>query len=314
MKLSIIIPCKNEEGNITKLHEKIDGVLNKVKYEAIYIDDGSTDNTLKELHELYEKDIQHVKILSFSRNFRKEAAMLAGFEHATGEYTCIIDADLQQNPKYLVEMLEFLENNKEYDVVGMVMKNRTEDSGFMKVCKNAFYNLMNKMCEVKLENAASDFRMFRTNVKNAMISLGEKNRFTKGIFAWVGFNTKFLEYEVEPRANGKSSFGFINSMKYAIDGMVAFSYKPLNIATSIGVISIIASIIYLIGSLIYVFGFCNDWSVIYALITLVLFLFGLQFIILGVVGKYLALVNNEVKNRPVYILKEKVGFGNETIL
>ena len=160
MKLSIIIPCKNEEGNIVKLHDKITKTLKKIKFETIYIDDGSTDKTLEKLKDLYKKDSKRVKVLSFSRNFKKEAAMLAGLEHATGEYTCIIDADLQQNPKYLVQMYEYLEKHEEYDVVAMYMNNRIDDSKILKVCKNAFYKVMNKLSDVDLEDAASDFRMF----------------------------------------------------------------------------------------------------------------------------------------------------------
>ena len=299
MKLSIIIPCKNEEGNIEDLFKKLNDTLKNIKYEAIFIDDGSTDKTLEKLHKLYDKDMQHVKVLSFSRNFRKEAAMLAGLEHATGEYTCFIDADLQQNPKYLIEMYEFLENNKDYDEVSMVMKN-INHKGIMNLGKNAFYKLMNSLCDIKLESSASDFRMFRTNVKEAMISLSEKNRFTKGIFSWVGFNVKYLPYEVEPRTSGNSSFGFIASVKYAFEGILAFSSKPLKLSTNLGILSILASFIYLIVVLVQVLALGYKMNAVYALIILMLFMFGIQFILLGVVGAYISNINTEVKNRPVY--------------
>lgn len=313
MKLSIIIPCKNEEGNIEDLFKKLNDTLKNIKYEAIFIDDGSTDKTLEKLHKLYDKDMQHVKVLSFSRNFRKEAAMLAGLEHATGEYTCFIDADLQQNPKYLIEMYEFLENNKDYDEVSMVMKN-INHKGIMNLGKNAFYKLMNSLCDIKLESAASDFRMFRTNVKEAMISLSEKNRFTKGIFSWVGFNVKYLPYEVEPRTSGNSSFGFIASVKYAFEGILAFSSKPLKLSTNLGILSILASFIYLIVVLVQVLALGYKMNAVYALIILMLFMFGIQFILLGVVGAYISNINTEVKNRPVYIVKEKLGFSDKGIL
>lgn len=313
MKLSIIIPCKNEEGNIEDLFKKLNDTLKNIKYEAIFIDDGSTDKTLEKLHKLYDKDMQHVKVLSFSRNFRKEAAMLAGLEHATGEYTCFIDADLQQNPKYLIEMYEFLENNKDYDEVSMVMKN-INHKGIMNLGKNAFYKLMNSLCDIKLESAASDFRMFRTNVKEAMISLSEKNRFTKGIFSWVGFNVKYLPYEVEPRTSGNSSFGFIASVKYAFEGILAFSSKPLKLSTNLGILSILASFIYLIVVLVQVLALGYKLNAVYALIILMLFMFGIQFILLGVVGAYISNINTEVKNRPVYIVKEKLGFSDKGIL
>lgn len=308
MKLSIIIPCKNEEGNIVKLHDKISKTLKKIKYETIYIDDGSTDKTLDKLKGLYKKDSKKVKVLSFSRNFRKEAAMLAGLEHATGEYTCIIDADLQQNPKYLLQMYEYLEKNEDCDIVGMYMSNRIDESKILKLCKNLFYKVMNRLSEVHLEDAASDFRMFRSNVREAIISLSERNRFTKGIFAWIGFNAKYLPYDVEPRGSGKTSFGFINYLKYAIDGLLAFSYKPLKIATYLGFTTLFAFFVYLIILLIQIIWFDLVMKSTYVIILLLLLLFGIQFILIGIVGKYVALVNDESKKRPVYIVKTKLGF------
>ena len=192
MKLSIIVPCKNEEGNVKGIYEKVNNTLKNIKYELIYINDGSDDNTLEVLRDVYANDMLHVKVLSFSRNFRKEAAMLAGMEHASGEYTCIIDGDLQQNPKYLIEMMEFLDNNKDYDEVAMTMSSRKKENKIMVFCKNIFYKLIDSLSDIHFENAASDFRMFRTNVKDAIISLKEINRFLKGIFSYVGFNIKYL--------------------------------------------------------------------------------------------------------------------------
>ena len=314
MKLSIIIPCKNEEGNVNNLYEAISKVLGKKKYELIFIDDGSTDKTLVELKKLYEKDMQHMKVLSFSRNFMKEAAILAGLEASSGEYTCIIDGDLQQNPKYLIDMMEFLDDNSDYDEVAMVMNKRTTESKFMSFCKNMFYKTMNNLCEINLENAASDFRMFRSNVKNALISLSEKNRFSKGLFSWIGFNIKYMPYEVEPRESGKSSFGFKASLRYAISGIIAFSEKPLKLGIPLGCLSILASFIYLIILLIQILGFGFEATAIHALIIITLFLFGLNFILLGIIGKYLGTINIEVRKRPTYIIKEKLGFDNETIL
>ena len=143
MKLSVITPCKNEEGNVVKLHKKISETLKNIKFEIIFIDDGSNDKTMEKLREIYEKDLVHTKVISFSRNFKKEAAMLAGLEHATGEYTCIIDSDLQQNPNYLLDMLDFLDNNEEYDEVAMVMSNRLNESKIVSLCKSIFYKIFN---------------------------------------------------------------------------------------------------------------------------------------------------------------------------
>ena len=314
MKLSIIVPCKNEEGNITELYEKINETLDKLKYEIIFVDDGSTDNTLKELKEVYEKDVQHIKILSFSRNFKKEAAMLAGLEHSIGEYTCIIDGDLQQNPKYLVDMYNYLEENSDYDVVAMVAEENEADSKLVRYCKRKFYHIISKQSNLDIRTAASDFRMFRKNVKEALISLREENRFTKGMFAWIGFNTKYMDYKVDSRKNGVTSFDLKTLFFYALNGLFGFSYKPLNWSIKLGVISILASFIYLIVVLIQTLFLDVTMKATYALILLMLLLFGIQFILLGVVGKYIALVNEEVKNRPLYIVKEKIGFSNETIL
>lgn len=314
MKLSIIIPCKNEEGNIVQLHDKITKELKKIKFETIYVDDGSTDKTLDKLKSLYKKDSKHVKVLSFSRNFKKEAAMLAGLEHATGEYTCIIDADLQQNPKYLVEMYEYLENNENYDVVAMYMSSRIDESKILKICKNTFYKVMNKLSDVTLEDAVSDFRMFRSNVKKALLKITEKNRFSKGIFAWIGFNTMYLPYNVEPRKSGKTSFGFINYLRYALDGILAFSYKPLKLSINVGVTTLFSAFIYFIIILIQTLAFDIKIKATYIIILLLLSLFGIQFILIGIVGRYIALINDEVKERPSYILKTKLGFKDETLL
>lgn len=314
MKLSVIIPCKNEEGNVANLYDAINSTLKGVKYEAIFINDGSDDGTMDKLREIYEKDVRHVKVISFSRNFKKEAAMLAGLKHASGEYTAIIDGDLQQNPDYLLQMIDVLDKEKEYDEVAMVMSKRTEDSKFMSLCKNAFYNTMNKLCDVKLENAASDFRMFRKNVRDSILSLSEKNRFSKGIFAWIGYNVKYLPYKVEPRKSGKSSFGFRASMKYAMEGIIAFSQKPLKWPINVGMFTLFVDFIYLITMIILTATENAEWSSLPIIIMVLLLLFGIQFIFLGVIGIYLSTINSEVKNRPVYLIKEKLGFNDETIL
>lgn len=299
MKLSVIIPCKNEEDNVRKLYDKFKEVLKNIEYELLFIDDGSTDNTLINLKQIYKNDKKHMKIISFSRNFRKEAAMFAGLEHSTGEYTCIIDGDLQQNPKYLLEMTNFLDNNAEYDEVAMVMKDRTSESKIMSLMKKCFYKLMNKLSDIHFEENASDFRMFRNNVKIAILSLKEVNRFSKGIFSWIGFNVKYIQYEVEERYSGKTSFGFINSLKYALNGIVDFSIKPLKLSIILGSIFALFSLLFLIISK-------NNIENI--IIFLILLLFGIQFILIGIVGMYICNIQNEVKKRPVYIVKEKIGF------
>lgn len=300
MKLSIIIPCKNEEGNVLELYNKIKDTLGKVKYETIYIDDGSTDKTLDILNSIYYKDKEHVRIISFSRNFKKEAAMFAGLTHAVGEYTCIVDGDLQQNPNYLLEMIDFLDNNKDYDEVAMRNKSRNNESFIMKFFKKMFYKCIDKMSDVHFENATSDFRMFRENVKMAMLTLKEKNRFTKGIFSWVGFNIKYMDFEMEPRKSGKTSFGFVSSIKYAISGITDFSDKPLKVPFIFGLLLFIIAIIYLIVGIVI-----NSLNLV---ITLILILFSVTFVFMGIMGTYISKIHSEVKDRPIYISKLEKGF------
>lgn len=300
MKLSIIIPCKNEEGNVLELYNKIKDTLGKVKYEMIYIDDGSTDKTLDILNSIYYKDKEHVRIISFSRNFKKEAAMFAGLTHAVGEYTCIVDGDLQQNPNYLLEMIDFLDNNKDYDEVAMRNKSRNNESFIMKFFKKLFYKCIDKMSDVHFENATSDFRMFRQNVKMAMLTLKEKNRFTKGIFSWVGFNIKYMDFEMEPRKSGKTSFGFVSSIKYAISGITDFSDKPLKVPFIFGLLLFIIAIIYLIVGIVI-----NSLNLV---ITLILILFSVTFVFMGIMGTYISKIHSEVKDRPIYISKLEKGF------
>ena len=300
MKLSIIIPCKNEEGNFLELYNKIKDTLGKVKYEMIYIDDGSTDKTLDILNSIYYKDKEHVRIISFSRNFKKEAAMFAGLTHAVGEYTCIVDGDLQQNPNYLLEMIDFLDNNKDYDEVAMRNKSRNNESFIMKFFKKMFYKCIDKMSDVHFENATSDFRMFRENVKMAMLTLKEKNRFTKGIFSWVGFNIKYMDFEMEPRKSGKTSFGFVSSIKYAISGITDFSDKPLKVPFIFGLLLFIIAIIYLIVGIVI-----NSLNLV---ITLILILFSVTFVFMGIMGTYISKIHSEVKDRPIYISKLEKGF------
>lgn len=307
MKLSVIIPSYNEEGNVEKIYNSLSKTLENITYELIYVDDGSKDKTFIELEELYKKDKKHVKVISFSRNFKKEAAIYAGLSHSNGEYTCIIDGDMQQNPKYLLEMLDFLEKNEDYEQVAMVMKKRRVDNFIMKVSKKAFYFLIDKISDVHFESGASDFRMFRRCVLDAILSLPEKNRFSKGIFSWVGFNTKYMEYEVEPRLNGKSSFNFINSLNYAIDGILGFSTKPLRISTYLGMFSSFIAFIYAIIIIIEKLAFGIEVSGYASIICVILFLGGLQLISIGILGEYIAKTYVETKKRPTYIVRKTLG-------
>lgn len=309
MKLSIIIPCHNEEGNIYKIYEKILEELKDNKIELIFIDDGSKDKTIEELEELYHRDKKRVRVISFSRNFNKEAAIYAGLIHGVGDYTCIIDADLQQNPKYLVEMIKYLDDNPECDQVVMTKK-KPIDNSFIKFCKRLFYGLIDSLSETHFEKDASDFRMFRKSVTDSILKMTEVNRFSKGIFSWLGYKTKFLQYEVEPRLVGKTKFNFKTSFKYALDGIVGYTIKPLLMAFYLGLIILFGTIGYLILTIIQ-----GPEAYEYAvLIIIILFACSIQLITLGIIGEYLSKLYLEIKNRPIYIARKKLGFEDDSIL
>lgn len=314
MKLSIIVPTYNEEGNIEKLYEKITKQCETIKYEIIFINDGSTDKTLSKIENIFNKDKKHIKIINFSRNFGKEAAMFAGLKHSNGEYTVIIDSDLQQNPKYLMPMLKHLETHPDTDQIAMVMKNRKKENIFNRMSKSIFYSLINKVSDINLVNGASDFRMFRKCVVDAICELTETNRFSKGIFSWIGFNTEYMYYEVEKRHSGKTKFNTKNSIKYAIEGITNFSNAPLKLATYTGCgISIIA-FIYIIYLVIKTLIYGKDIPGYTTILCVSLLLGGIQLLMLGIIGEYLSKNYSETKKRPIYICKNKKGFKDESIL
>lgn len=314
MKLSIIVPTFNEEGNIEKLYESILKYCENIKYEIIFINDGSHDKSLEKINNIYNKDKKHIKIINFSRNFGKEAAMYAGLKHSTGEYTAIIDCDLQQNPKYLIPMLNHLENNPNTDQIAMVMKNRNKESFISRFNKKIFYSLMNKLSDIKFVNGASDFRMFRRNVVDAICELQETNRFSKGIFSWIGFNTEYMYYEVEKRHSGKSKFKIKNQIKYAIEGMFNFSNAPLKLATYTGCTFSLISLLYFVYLVIKTLFFGKDIPGYASIICAILFIGGIQLLILGIIGEYISKSYIETKKRPIYICKEKKGFKDNNLL
>lgn len=312
MKLSVIIPCYNEEENLSNIYDSLKKVLNGFPYELLFIDDGSSDKTFAEIDKLYKNDKDHVKCISFSRNFGKEAAMYAGIKHALGEYTCIIDADIQQNPKYLLEMYNYLENNPDVDQVAMYVENRNKKNlkGWL---ANKFYKLVNKISDTKLLIDASDFRMFRSTVKESILELSEVNRFSKGIFSWVGFNTVCLPYKVSKREKGESKFNFKALVKYSIEGMVAFSVKPLRFITVVGVLTSIGSLIYILVILINKIFFTVNVSGYSSMMSIILFFGGIQILFIGIIGEYLSKTYLETKKRPIYLAKHKIGFDKKNV-
>ena len=247
MLLSVIVPCYNEEGNIDLFYEETVKALGDLmpETELIFVNDGSRDSTIRKLRSLCERAEYRVRVVSFSRNFGKEAALLAGLEASQGTFTSIIDADLQQNPAYIVEMMQILNEHPEYDAVAAYQQERKEGM-ILSLFKKMFYKVIDSLTDVKIMQAASDFRLLRRPVVDAILSLPEKCRFSKGIFAWVGFETYYMPYTVEERASGTSKWNFWKLMKYAFDGIIAFSNKPLIMSSIAGLFIFGLSVLYLI--------------------------------------------------------------------
>lgn len=293
MKLSVVVPCYNEKDSLEKFYDSLTKKIKeeKISYELVMVDDGSSDDTLNILKSLADKD-KNVKVISFSRNFGKESAMLAGLEYAKGDYIAIMDADLQHTPEVLFNMYEKLISEPLYDVVCAYQENRSE-SKLKKVLISLFYRINNKLSDVKMLPGASDFRIFKKSVKDAIISLTENNRFLKGIFSWVGFNTIYVPYTPEKRLHGTSKWSIYKLIKYSVDGLISFSNKPLRIIFIIGIISFVVGLVnfLLVGNLSHR--------------TIILFLsFVLLFI--AVIALYIIKMYNTILKRPNYIIKEKI--------
>ena len=303
IKISLVVPCLNEAGNINNIYERINEVFDGINKQVIFIDDGSIDNTYKEIEELSKK-FKDVEGISFSRNFGKESALLAGLKISNGEYTAFLDADLQQEPKYILDMVNILDNNPEIDIVSAKPKKRNESS-IMIAFKSAFYSLINKVSDIKLEKDVSDFRTFRTNVKEALLSMPEYYRFSKGMFSWVGFNNEYIEYEVQERRVGETKWSFSKLVKYGIDGIMSYTTSPLKIALYLGVILSAISILYMFYVIIKRVFFVADIPGYTTIVVLILLIGGIQLFILGLFGEYLAKMYIQEKNRPQYIIKNK---------
>lgn len=304
MKISLIVPCFNEQDNVEEFHRVATEAFSseKYEYEMTFVNDGSSDNTLDILKHIYEKDTKHVNVVSFSRNFGKESAIYAGFNNVSGDYITIIDADLQQRPELVKDMLRILEEHPEYDCVAAYQEERHENP-VLSLLKGAFYKFINKVSEVEFRSGASDFRTMRRCVAEALLSLPEYHRFSKGLFSWVGFETYYMPYVAEDRYSGTSKWSFGSLFKYAINGIVAFTVSPLRLATYIGAIFSALSIIYMLVVIIQKLFFSIDIPGYPTLICVILFLGGLQLIILGIIGEYLSRMYIEEKRRPIYIEK-----------
>lgn len=311
MYLSVIVPCFNEEGNIDLFYDETVKALGKELMsdtELIFVNDGSRDATITKLRALCDRAEYRVRVVSFSRNFGKEAALLAGLEASTGDFTSIIDADLQQKPSYIVDMLQILDEHPEYDAVAAYQQERKEGR-ILSLFKKTFYNVIDSLTDIKIMQAASDFRVLRRPVVDAILSLPEKCRFSKGIFAWVGFETYYMPYVVEERASGTSKWNFWKLMMYAFDGIIAFSNKPLIMSSVTGAAVFGLSILYLIIIVIKTILWGDPVAGFPTLACLILMLSGVQLLGIGILGQYLAKNYTESKGRPVYVVKEELDNG-----
>ena len=305
MKLSLVVPCYNEAENVAPFQAAVMTAFDGCgyDYELIFVDDGSADATLHNLKKLYARKACPVKVISFSRNFGKEAAIYAGMQHARGDYISLIDADLQQRPEIVRDMVEILDTKPEYDVVAAYQDRRGEGKvlSFFKKC---FYAVINRLSKVRLQPDASDFRTFRRSVRDSILTLTEYHRFSKGIFAWVGYDTCFIPYTACPRANGTTKWNFRKLFGYAIEGIVGFSTAPLRFATFCGSVSGVAAVIYLIMVVLEKLTKGIDVPGYATIIVLILFFSSIQLFSIGIIGEYVGRNFEQGKHRPIYIAKE----------
>ena len=304
-KISIIVPCYNEEEALPLFYDEIKKVMKELPdydLELLLIDDGSKDNTLEVIRKLRKKD-KKIRYISFSRNFGKEAAMYAGLEKSTGDYVAIMDADLQDPPKLLIEMVNILEK-KEYDCVGTRRVTRKGEPVIRSFFARMFYKIMRKISRMDIVDGARDFRLMTRQMTESILEMKEYNRFSKGIFTWVGFKTKWLEYENIERVAGKTKWSFWELFIYSIDGITAFSTFPLVFSTLIGLLFCLVALIMIIIIIIKTIMFGDPTSGWPSLVCIILFVAGIQLFCIGIIGQYIAKLYLEVKNRPIYIIKE----------
>ena len=303
--LSVIVSCYNEEKALPYFYEEINKVLIDMKqldYELIFVDDGSNDNTLNIIR-AYSKLDKKVKFLSFSRNFGKEAAMLAGLEYSKGDYVTLMDADLQDPPSMLTKMYEILQK-EDYDMVGTRRVTRRGEPKIRSFFARKFYRIINKLSKIEMVDGARDFRFMKRKVVDAILSMKEYNRYSKGIFSFVGFKTKWLEYENIKRVAGKTKWSFWKLFKYAIEGIVGFSTFPLVLSALIGLLFCLLAFIMIIVIIVKTLIFGDSVSGWPSTICIIFFIGGVQLFVMGIIGQYLSKTYLETKKRPIYIIRE----------
>ena len=307
--IGLIVPCYNEEPSIKIFYDEVERVFSEMhanhvdyNHEYWFINDGSSDNTLEEIKKLREND-ENVHYVSFSRNFGKESAMSAGLENVGGDYVAVMDVDLQDPPALLPQMIKYIKED-DYDVVGCVQKSRKQN--FVRAfLSSSFYKVINKMSDVEIKQNVRDYRLMTRQYVDNVLKLTEYNRFTKGIFSWVGFKTKYIEYDGVERAAGESHWSLYQLLEYSLEGIVDFSDVPLKVATWVGGVSFFLSLIGLIFVILRAILFGGSVSGWPSLVSIILLINGVQLFCLGIVGNYIGKIYLETKHRPKYIVKEK---------
>ena len=305
MKLSLVVPCYNEAENVSAFQDAVIGAFDGCgyDYEIIFVNDGSRDATLHNLKKLHAAQKCPVKVVSFSRNFGKEAGLYAGLEHASGEYISLIDADLQQRPEIVRDMVDILDADPDTDVVAAYQDRRGEGK-VLSFFKKSFYKIINMLSTVTLQPDASDFRTFRRSVRDSIVELNEYHRFSKGIFAWIGYSTRFIPYTAQPRANGTTKWNFWKLLNYAIEGIIGYSTAPLRLATAMGTVTGISALVYLVCVILekLIWGIAVPGYA--TIIVLILLLGAVQLFCIGIIGEYVGRTFEQSKDRPIYIAKE----------
>ena len=312
MKLSFVVPCYNEAENVFLFQ---DAVINAFEncgydYEIIFVDDGSRDATFHNLKKIHAAQKCPVKVVSFSRNFGKEAGLYAGLQHASGEYITLIDADLQQRPEIVRDMVSILDEKPDCDVVAAYQDRRGEGK-VLSFFKRSFYSIINRLSDVTMRPDASDFRTFRRSVAESILKLGEYHRFSKGLFAWVGYNTEFIPYTACERAAGKTKWSFRKLVNYAVEGIIGYSTAPLRYSIYIGTFTGISALIYLVMVLMEKLILGIDIPGYATIIVLILVLGSIQLFCIGIIGEYVGRTFEQSKNRPIYIAKEVLDYDHE---
>ena len=312
MKLSLVVPCYNEVENVAAFHAAVIQAFESCDYdyEIVFVDDGSQDATMFQLRKLFKEQKCPVKVVSFSRNFGKEAAIYAGIKQTSGKYVTLIDADLQQRPELVKDMVKILDEKPEYDLVAAYQDRRGEGK-ILSFFKSSFYKIINQLSDVDLHADASDFRTMRRRVADSIIDLGEYHRFSKGIFAWVGFNTCFIPYTASPRLAGQSKWNFRKLFNYAVEGIIGYSTKLLRIATFLGGFTAVIAFLYLIIVILEKLITGIDIPGYATIVVLILFLGSMQLFCIGIIGEYVGRTFEQSKNRPVYIPREILSYEEE---